>query len=129
MKGIKIMKLRRNLIIMFFILVGIILVFLVLTQVNKRDLEKPMLTKVNNLQGVAMSPIPSTITPNRLALLFGNTGEYTNIFGSSYFIEIKIDDQWYKMPFIIDFNNTWNMEAYDLGNNSEKEWQVNWEWL
>lgn len=56
------------------------------------------------------------------------TGELQT--GSWYIVENWTqEDGWKEMPYVIDGEIGWTAEAWMIPMNSEREWEVNWEWL
>lgn len=57
-----------------------------------------------------------------LTLLLKNTSDHTLYYGQDYYIEILIDNKWYK---IVAFD-TWNSILYSLNSGEDKEIEVRW---
>lgn len=122
------MKSKQSVIIIILIF-STVLLFYVIKQMTKDEMKKSEFESMSNLYGVIMIPKDSSITTSGLSLLFKNESDVSYYYSSAYTLEKFIDNQWCKIPYETDFNNTWTTEAYDLAPNSSSIWVVDWRWL
>ncbi|MCT4686580.1 M56 family metallopeptidase [Vallitalea sp.] len=93
------------------------------------DWEPTTYETVNNFDGVTMTLKEGTDSSTSLTLVIKNNSSSQCTYGEYFWLEKKIDGNWYQVPVVIDGNYGFNDIGYDLASGEEREWQVDWDWL
>src|SRR5699024_6335909 len=95
---------------------------------NSLSLEQTPYQNVNNLAGVTMSVSSTALSSSGGTFILTNKTDTTFIYGAAYSIEKKINNQWYKVPTIVEEYGFEDI-GYELAATDSSEWPVDWEWL
>jgi hypothetical protein len=92
------------------------------------DLEPTPYEKINNLDGVTMT-IKAEASPTGLTVEMENNSDKDCIYGEYFWLEKKIEGEWYELPVVIEGNYGFNDIGYDLPSGAASQWTVDWEGL
>ena len=82
---------------------------------------------VNTVEGLYLKVQSNAASATGLTLTVKNETGKIYTFGSAYWVEKWIEDNWYQIPDIVE-NVAFSAEALRLDENGKKEMDVNWEW-
>ena len=83
---------------------------------------------VNDVAGLSLEIKANTVSESGLTVIIRNSTQNEYTFGSIYWVEKKINDKWYQVPYILE-NTAWSAEGYRVIENNSIEMEVNWEWI
>lgn len=92
------------------------------------DLEQTSYQNVNNLAGVTMAIGSTPLTSSGGTIILTNKTDTPFTYGEAYSLEKNINNQWYKVPAIVEEYGFEDI-GYELAAADSSEWSVNWEWL
>ena len=84
------------------------------------------LTIIDTLEGVSMEVVH--VTNQGITLSFLNKTDKTIQFGDDYLLEMKKDEKWYGVDYIIE-NWGFNSIAYATQKDVPTSWDADWTWL
>ena len=93
------------------------------------DWEPTTYETVKNFNGVTMTVKEGTTSSASLTVAFENNSSSQCIYGEYFLLEKKINENWYRVPVVIEGNYGFNLIGYDLASGDDGEWSVDWDWL
>ena len=84
---------------------------------------------VNNFAGVTMIIDEETLSSTGLKVTFENNSNSQCIYSEHFWLEKKINENWYQVPVAIDGDYGFNDIGYHLSSGKNEEWKVDWSWL
>ncbi|WP_026477898.1 immunoglobulin-like domain-containing protein [Alkaliphilus transvaalensis] len=98
-------------------------------EINELEWDASIYHTLNSFDSVKMTVINDSISNTGLTLYFENSSNYNCIFGEHYWLEKKINGNWYRVPVMIEGNYGFNDIGYNLSSGSDANWTVDWKWL
>lgn len=85
--------------------------------------------KVNTLNDVHLEIVENTLSSEGLTLLIVNESDKTLTYNGSFFLEKKIDGNWYEVNDIL--GGKFGFDDEGLGTNAQEttELEIEWDWL
>ncbi len=115
-----------------YFLLGTFIVVAAIILIGLYLLMRTNVTESNNYAGVAMTVDDSTLSNTGISVVVKNETEKELTFGEEYTLEKKILGQWYQVmykPKMIFKPVAWEAIGYPIAPNSERIFEINWEWL
>lgn len=83
---------------------------------------------VNDFDGFSISVKEGSLSPQGLTLVFTNQSGVTGVYGEGFFLEKKIDGEWYEVP-VQEEEYGFPDIGYELPPNETEDFTIDWEWL
>lgn len=109
-------KYLKYLIIAILLIILAIIIWLIFNNDNNSK-------KEHQIKGVSISVKDGTLSNVGATFILNNDGNIDMIYGDSYTIEVKKDDEWQELKADMFFNDI----AYTIESKKSKEITINWE--
>lgn len=95
---------------------------------NQNNEKSTPYESVNTIKNVSMTIKDETVTPKGLTVIITDTNDSPYIYGESYEVEKKVNDEWTTLPVVVKGAYGFN-EIGLLMKGNTMELNVDWEWL
>ncbi|MBM7577834.1 immunoglobulin-like domain-containing protein [Jeotgalibacillus terrae] len=93
---------------------------------EETDWEPTDAEEVNNFTGVSMSVIEESVSKTGVTVLIENDSDKKVLYGASYVLEKKINDDWYQVPITLEENYGFEDVGYTVLPDAADEWKTSW---